>query len=370
MTLGFIVALAKIAPFVRLVGEPDHRKKHQGSVPVVGGIAILLALMVSALIWQEPGKEGITSSGATLWIFLTAACLLTLLGVIDDRRGMSVFPRSLVEVGVALIVIEGLDFVPRNLGDLLGTGNISMPDWVAYPFTIIAIFSVVNVYNMLDGIDGLLSVMVLITVFAFHLFTGLEPNLITLTIIAALSAFLVSNLKLAPFIPKTFLGDAGSKLLGFTLVSMILAVTSAQVTGLKVIEPVTALYLVGLPLFNMVFKTLRRIYRGVSPFAADCTHIHHLMQELDISHRRSLILIACAGLTPPFIGLMLERGNAATPQQFFIFLGLFLTYCLFMSQAWLIASRYQILERARPPQVTYSVSLSAKPVSDCGPDPD
>ncbi|WOJ92965.1 hypothetical protein R0135_14400 [Congregibacter variabilis] len=172
-----------------------------------------------------------SAKGDALWVLLLAAAILTALGAVDDMRRVSVFNRTVVEIIVALVVIEGLNLVPRNLGALIGSGNIRMPDWIAYPFTVIAIFGVVTAYNMLDGIDELLSVMVLITIFAFHLFSGLAPGLLTLTLTASLSAFWVSSLRLPPYIPKTFLGDAGSKLLGFIVVSLILTVASAQVGG-------------------------------------------------------------------------------------------------------------------------------------------
>lgn len=355
LTLVLIWVFAQFAHRLGLVDKPDDRKRHTGNVPVVGGIAILLTLLVSTLFWQGEMPDVFTANGEAFWVFLLAASILTTLGVVDDIRGMSVFTRTVVEILVALVVIEGLDLVPRNLGDLLGSGNLQMPDWIAYPFTVIAIFGIVNAYNMLDGIDGLLSMMVLITIFGFHLFSGLEPGLITLTLAASLSAFLVSNLRLSPYIPKTFLGDAGSKLLGFIVVSLILAVTSAQVGGTKYIEPVTALYLVGLPLFDMVFTALRRLSARKSPFAADRTHIHHMMQALDMSHRRSLLLIGCGGLSIPFVGLMLDHSGAATPQQFFIFLGLFVMYCVFMSQAWRVAARYQQLKQQSPVTISYSV---------------
>lgn len=345
LALGFIAILSRIAPSIGLVDKPDQRKHHSGSIPLVGGIAILLTLICSLLIWQDSTPTLLGGSSGKLWIFVAAACLVTLLGVVDDMRSVSVFTRFIVEIIAALIVIEGLDLLPLKLGDLLGTGAIYMPHWIAYPFTVIAIFGVINAYNMLDGMDGLLSVMVLITILAFHLFTGLEPGLVTITLCAALSAFLVSNLQVAPYIPKSFLGDAGSKLLGFIVVSLILAVTTRQISGEKYIEPVPALYLVALPLFDMVFITLRRLYGRKSPFAADRTHIHHLMQEFDLSKRRSVALISCAYLTPAFVGLMLDRSGAATPQQFFIFLGLFLAYCLIMSQAWRVARRYQALKQ-------------------------
>jgi UDP-GlcNAc:undecaprenyl-phosphate GlcNAc-1-phosphate transferase len=354
LTLMLIAGLSRLAPRLGLVDTPDHRKQHAGDIPLVGGVAIMTTLIACAFFWQDSASQIIGATSHTVWVFLLAASIITVLGVIDDLRRVSVFTRCVVEVIVALIVIEGLDLVPRNLGDLIGTGNIRLGDWAAYPFTVIAIFGIINAYNMLDGIDGLLSIMVLITIVGFHLFTGLEPGLVSLTLLASLAAFLVSNLRLSPYIPKTFLGDAGSKLLGFIVVALILAVTSRQLGGgTRYVEPVTALYLVGLPLFDMVFTTLRRILGRRSPFAADRSHIHHLMQALDLGHRRSLVMIGCGGLSIPFVGLMLDKSGAATPQQFFIFLGLFAMYCLLMSQAWRVADSYQALKEENATTVSY-----------------
>ena len=197
---------------------------------------------------------------------------------------------------------------------------------------------------MLDGMDGLLGIMVLIALAGFHLFTGIEPGFISVFLGFALLAFLVSNLGLSPFIPKTFLGDAGSKLLGLIVVSLILAAASAQIGGQKLIQPVTALYLVGLPLFDMVFTSVRRALSRGSPFRSDRTHIHHLMQALGLSNRRALLTIGTIGLGSPFLGFMLSKSGASEPYQFYIFLGCFAMYCALMSQAWRGAERYKKLQ--------------------------
>lgn len=336
-----LMLLSKAAPKIGLIDTPDHRKIHEGDVPLVGGIAIYLTLLLGVVLWGHPEASLVANYADSFQIFLIAGALLVLLGVVDDRNNVSVFTRVTVEIVVALIIIEGLDLKAANLGDLIGTGNIKLPPWMAYPFTVICIFGVINAFNMLDGMDGLLGMMVLITLFAFHLFTGIPPGLITIFISASLAAFLVSNLSLSPYIPKTFLGDAGSKLLGFIVVALILAATSAQLGGSKLIEPVTALFLVGLPLWDMTFTTLRRVFTRRSPFAADRTHIHHLTQALGLSHRRSLLVIGSIGMASPLLGLMLSRSGATTPHQFYVFLGCFVLYCIMASQAWWIAGRLQ-----------------------------
>lgn len=363
-TLGLIVLLSRIAPRFQLVDAPNHRKIHEGDVPLVGGIAIYLCLLLGTFLWGQPEASMVTKYADSLRVFMVAGGILVLLGIFDDRNNVSVFMRVVVEIGVALIIIEGLDLKVANLGDLFGTGNVKLAPWMAYPFTVICIFGVINAFNMLDGMDGLLGIMVLITLFAFHLFTGVPPGFLTTFISASLLAFLVSNLGLSPSIPKTFLGDSGSKLLGFIVVSLILAATAAQIGGTKLIEPVTALFLIGLPLWDMTFTTLRRVFLRRSPFAADRTHIHHLTQALGLSNRRSLLVIGTIGIASPFTGLMLSRSGAATNYQFFIFLGCFLLYCILASQAWRVAERLQaahvVAPEAEGPDIHIVYSVDSK----------
>ena len=267
------------------------------------------------------------------------AIFLVLTGALDDRFHLGVFARVGSELLVALIVIETLNLRLVHLGDLLSGGNIQLSAFIAYPFTMVAIFGIINAFNMLDGIDGLLATLVIATLVTFHLFTQLPPGLVTLFIGSSLVAFLVSNLKLTPFIPKTFLGDAGSRLLGFIVVCLLLGAASGQVGGTKIIQPATALFLVALPLFDMVFTTLRRILRKGSPFAADRGHIHHLFQDLGFSDRRALVLIVAMSLSLNFLGLMLHRSIVA--EYHHSRRGCFALYCLLTSQAWRVAEKFK-----------------------------
>lgn len=339
LTLFSIWALSPVATRLGLVDAPNHRKQHEGSIPLVGGIAIYLALLVATLLWGQTqgGNEGLRTDIIT--VFLAAGGMLVVLGILDDRFHLSVFTRVLAEIGVALFLIESLNLRMANLGDLLGVGDIKLSTWLGYPFTVLVIFVVINAYNMLDGMDGLLGVIVLITIFAFHLFSGLPPGLITIVVSAALVAFLISNLGLAPFIPKSFLGDAGSKLLGFIVIALTLSVTSVQVGHIRYVQPITAIYLLGLPLFDMAFTTLRRVLSGKSPIRADNTHIHHLLRELGLSDKRALLLIGSMGASIPFLGLMLAKAGTPESYQFSILVGAFILYCIVMSQAWHVARK-------------------------------
>ena len=339
-TLVMIFVLSKFAPRLGLMDTPSDRKRHATATPLVGGLAIMATLCLGALIWGESNGFLIAvRDQEALWVLLGCAIFLVLTGVLDDRFSLGVFARVGSELLVAMIVIESLNLRLVDLGDLLSIGNIQLSAFFAYPFTMIAIFGIINAFNMLDGIDGLLATLVIATLVTFHLFTELPPGLVTLFIGSSLVAFLVSNLKLAPFIPKAFLGDAGSRLLGFIVVCLLLGAASGQVGGTKIIQPATALFLVALPLFDMVFNTLRRILRKGSPFAADRGHIHHLMQDLGFSDRRALVLIVAISVSLNFLGLMLHRSIVAEYHQFAIFCGCFALYCLLISQAWRVAEK-------------------------------
>lgn len=339
-TLIAIVALAPLASKFGLVDVPTERKQHRDAVPLIGGLAIFIAFLTGTLLWGATDTSMVVIKGqSALGVLLGCSAFLVVTGMLDDRFHLGVLMRIASEVLVALTIIELLDLRLTWLGDLVGTGEIRMPPTVSYIFTVVAMFGLMNAFNMLDGIDGLLASLVITTIVGFHLLTATEPSLVSLFIVASLSAFLISNLKLSPIVPKSFLGDAGSKLLGFVVVCLLLGAASGQVGGPKLIKPATALYLVAVPLFDMVFTTLRRVISNGSPFAADRSHIHHLFLDLGFSHRRALVLIVTINLAAAALGLLLHRLNAPEYYQLGIFIGMFLLYCLLASQAWIVAKK-------------------------------
>ena len=347
ITLLLIVTGAPLASRVGLTDAPSGRKRHLGDIPVIGGIAIFLTLALVGAFWGDSNQSLITVNGADAqWVVMSCGAFLVVTGALDDRFNLGIFMRVLSEVLVAIAVIEVLDLQVAYLGDLLGFGILRLDPALAYPFTVIAIFGIINAFNMLDGMDGLLASLVIITLVLFHLFTATEPGFVSLAVGASLLAFLVSNLNASPAVPKTFLGDAGSKLLGFIVVCLLLAAASGQVGGVKLIQPVTALFVVALPLYDMVFTSLRRIIRKGSPFAADRSHIHHLMQDLGFSDRRALVIIMGIHSSVALIGLVLHRAETPEYYQFAIFLGCFGLYSLLSSQLWLAADRIQQIQLA------------------------
>lgn len=338
-TLGALLVLAKLAPRLGLVDKPSARKQHSGEIPLVGGLAIGLGIGMSILPWalgMPVGPEPKFLAGANesfLSSMVLGALFLLVIGTLDDRFKLGVFVRILAEFALAVFVVESMDISITNLGNLLGSGALRLNPAFSSAFTIIAIFGIMNAFNMLDGLDGLVPSVLLVSLVTIQMVTPDAPALFGPSLVGAVLAFLASNMQLVPQLPKTFLGDAGSKLLGFAMV-LLLVVAASNTAGTRLIQPVTALFLVGLPLYDMTFVTLHRVAKGLSPFHADRRHVHHFFLAVGCSDRRAWVMVLSIHLYICILGWALHKTAVPDHYQFGLFITGFLFYTLFMQQGW------------------------------------
>ena len=114
LTYGFIAVCYNFAIAIDLVDRPNKRKKHQGAVPVIGGIGIVFGFSLACLL---------SSKGLTEWrpLFL---CMIPLavVGVMDDHGDVSVLKRIGIQVISCLVMIYHGEIVIDNFGDILGLG--------------------------------------------------------------------------------------------------------------------------------------------------------------------------------------------------------------------------------------------------------
>lgn len=304
LTMVWLLVLAPFAVRWGLVDKPDSRKRHVQEVPLVGGIA-LFTTVVTLLPWFSPFDAN------ALW-YVFASALLVLSGALDDRFNLGVRLRIGVEVLAALLMIFGASLWVGDLGTLLGFRDLHMPLWLATPFTIIAVFGITNAWNMIDGMDGLVGTVTLIALGSFYYFThaGAADNTVTALLIGATAAFLLFNIGSNRLLPKVFLGDAGSKFIGFSLVWLLIDGTQSGAWTGQRLPAALALFVVGLPLIDMVSTTLRRLRRGQPFFAADRTHVHHILQHAGFTQQEVLLLVALACLLLNLAGGLLYAFQA------------------------------------------------------------
>jgi UDP-GlcNAc:undecaprenyl-phosphate GlcNAc-1-phosphate transferase len=344
-TAGLILLLNPMAIKVGLVDLPDSRKLHRGTPAMIGGIAIWLGVFI--YLFSLADIDPITGC------FLLSTGLMVFVGTLDDRFNLPVPLRIGVEVAVASIMIVFADLWVGNIGNLLGFGEMHLSPWVAYPFTVVAVFGVINAINMIDGLDGLAASIALAAIILLLIFGDNSSTLSSVgpPLVGALGAFLVFNIQFTRVLPKVFLGDAGSKLIGLTLVWVLIETAQSDTSYRAGINPATALYLIGIPLIDMVVTTLRRIYTKQPPFKADRSHIHHLLLDAEFSKTGALVIILGLSVAVNVLGLVLNWHNVSELIQFAIIFGLFIVYGLATSYAWgLLAAKLPIAKASDPTQ--------------------
>ena len=313
-----------------LVDLPTKRKQHNGAVPLVGGVAIYIAILLSSIIFVE--------SSLTFNFYLISSGFLLLMGVLDDRFDLSVKVRLLVQIGIACLMIFGAGFYLDNLGNIFGYGSVHLGYFGVF-VTIVAIIGAINAFNMIDGIDGLAGVLSLIAFLSLAgLFAVVNSNWYVLPVlfVAATLAFLMFNLRW-PFrlVNKIFMGDAGSMLIGFTIVCLLVIGTDDSVQAIK---PVTALYLIAIPLMDMVAIMYRRIKKGSSPFKADREHLHHIFERAGYSRKRALVYISLSALVIALLGCIMQFLYVPEWIMFIIFILIFLAYNYALIHVWKLLS--------------------------------
>lgn len=328
---SFVLSLCSIKlfrPFAvkyNLVDKPNERKHHDGHVPLIGGVAVFASVAMSCSIWL-PFNQELTS-------YLCASGLMVLLGVMDDKHELSVKFRVVFQIIVATFMIIAIDNYIVELGDIFYFGDVQLGYFGIF-FTYLAVIGLINAFNMVDGIDGLLGAMAINTLGAIALLLLLnqKENLFTVLIVVALIPYLIFNLGFCGTrYRKIFMGDAGSMFIGFTVVWLLVTNTQGQSASFR---PVTALWIVAIPLMDMAALIVRRIKKGRSPFHADRDHLHHIFLRAGFSSRSALIIIFTLSVLFSGVGVVAELLSVPEFVMFFGFIILFLIYSVTILHIW------------------------------------
>ena len=320
-SLTTFIAISLLRPFaisINLVDKPSSRKLHSGSVPLIGGIAMFFGVVISILVFPHVNQ---------LDHFLLASLILVVIGVLDDHNNISVSIRLFFQVLVSLIVVSVGDIHITSFGSLFGNGEIFLNEW-SYFISVIAIIAGINAVNMADGIHGLAGGNSLITFLAI-LFISIgnlsqQDLWILIMFCSVLPVFLIHNLCLGISESKRiFMGDAGSMFIGMSIVWLLIDLSQGE---LKVFNPVIALWLFAIPLFDMVSVFIRRIASGISPFKADVFHMHHLLIHSGMKESNVLLTILVFSLIMSLIGILGVQYEVAEWVMFSGFLTIFFIY--------------------------------------------
>jgi len=318
--------LERSADALNLIDHPGGRKAHAKPIPLVGGLAIFVALLVSGTL------VGIAHSAG---YFLFALSIVIAVGLWDDVREISPRVKFVIEILAACLMIWGAGVVLTSVGNLLGWRAIGV-SMFAVPLTIFAVVGVINSINMMDGLDGLGGSIAFVA-FAWYAAvagsSGLDVQFeLALIFCGAIAAFLLFNLRF-PWQPRArvFLGDAGSLMIGFALGWFAIDLTQG---GGRKMPPIAALWVLLLPLADCVSLMTRRIVARKSPFVADNHHIHHYLLARGFTHGQTLAILVGASTLFGAVGFFGWRLGLPEAALFWPFFFGYFAYHAWIQRAW------------------------------------
>ena len=337
LSFFFLLVFRKVAIRIGLVDKPNARKQHQGSIPLVGGISLYFVLAIYLLFSQS----SLYNSG----LYFFSITVLITIGVLDDKYDVSFKLRLIIQTLLALFAMHDTGFQLQKLGNLLGSGDINI-GYLSIIFTVLAVIGSINAFNMVDGIDGLLGCLSIISFASLAILLSMANQYWALNFciifIIALVPYVLMNLGVLGQKRKVFMGDAGSMLIGMTIVWLL--ISASQLGDKAPMRPITAVWIIAVPLMDMAAIMIRRVRRGHSPFKPDREHLHHICQRLGLSSNQTLLFICFISLICSAFGIYGEYAHISESIMFSVFICSFLLYSLVISYIWRITTFFRKLK--------------------------
>ncbi len=313
-----VVALRPLAIKLQLVDKPDGRKTHKGEIPLIGG-PVIWSVVTAGLIFAPVNPS---------WSTIFAAAMLVILGMVDDRQPVSARLKLVFHFAAAVIIVTNEGLLISDIGIFTEAFGAADLNGLHIAVAVLAIATAINAFNFIDGIDGLSASMALMALthasLAFNLIFGTTPPdfaFFAVLISGALAGFLLFNLQVFNG-RKIFLGDSGSMLVGLLVSLVLIDASQATVRDGPTLPASLCLWVIAIPLTDLLTIIIRRLANGRSPMAPDRTHLHHKIMDGGISARRTLLVMIFSSVGAFWIGYVLttQFGELASIIGFFAFI--------------------------------------------------
>lgn len=304
--LAFLVALILTPLIIKLAFRfgfldipKDDRRMHNKPIPISGGVAMYLAIMVGIFLFIDLNREIIS--------LMIGATIIVVCGLVDDKTDMSPKLKLLFQIIAASILIFGgvrVEFFtnPFPIGEsVIFLGIFSIP------ITIFWIVGITNTVNLIDGLDGLAAGVSLICAVSLMIiankFGYTNISIIGALLVGACAGFLPYNFNPA----KIFMGDTGALFLGFILSYISVEGIMKSAAALTIIVPVLIL---GVPVFDTTFAMIRRKLSGKKIMQADKGHLHHRLLALGLTQKQTVLILYVISVIFGLLAIVVSEVNA------------------------------------------------------------
>lgn len=298
---AFLISFKVIPKVISLVNykdlmdNPNDRSSHERKTPTLGGVAFYVSLVICLLFLKPYDTTGLSVN------LIAGLTILFVVGLKDDLMVLSAKSKFLSQILAVFLVIIMPEFQGINFFGFCEVGVL--PSLVSLPFSCFIVLSTINGYNLIDGIDGLASMVGIIIFltfsFLFYNTTDYYYFLIGIIGIAFLLGFLYYNLSDRN---KIFMGDTGSMIVGFIIGILVLKLFNLSVSKLQIagINPkntfLLSVAILLVPFLDVARVFIIRLMNKKEPFSPDRNHIHHVLVDLGWSHIKSSVVISLVNL--------------------------------------------------------------------------
>ncbi|MFT0713952.1 glycosyltransferase family 4 protein [Flagellimonas lutimaris] len=314
----------------RLMDDPNQRSSHKSRTPTLGGVSFYFTLILVFFFiknWHEYGEDMYIIPGLTI---------LFVVGIKDDLVVLSPGTKLAAQILAISFILVNDSFGIESLNGFLNIYEIPY-----YLYLVIGGFlmlTIINSYNLIDGIDGLASIVgiVIMVIYTtiFYLSKEYFFALIAITMNACLMAFFGFNVSSNK---KIFMGDTGSLIVGFIISILTLKFLALEPTAYGELPfllenaPLIAISILIVPLFDTARVFTIRLANKKGPFSPDRNHVHHVLIDFwGLSHKQASFIIGCFNII--FVVLFIILGSKAKNTGMVIMLisvVIFLTYIFF-----------------------------------------
>jgi len=308
--MGCVLATPLVTRFAGWVGaidRPDQfRRVHVGAVPRLGGLGLAMGIACGVFLPHLSGwSPNILVNLPDLsheWAILAAALLVLVVGYVDDTRSLGPRVKLLGQAAAVMtlylggIRIERIDVLGLNFELLNPSASFAILGFpidlapASLAVTLFWFLGCMNVWNLIDGMDGLASGVGLLvsgtlTLVAIHN-ENAEVAILAVALAGSLAGFLLYNWHPACI----FLGDSGALLIGLLIGVVGVQGSLKGPSAISILFPILAM---GLPISDTAMAIFRRWVRNLPMSAADRRHVHHILIGLGLNPRQAALLLYC-----------------------------------------------------------------------------
>ena len=303
-SMGLTVPVRQLALRVGMVDRPGPRKVHVQPMPLLGGLAIYLGVLIALLV-------SLDGPALTQVIGIYAgATLVAVVGILDDRgllhHQIKLF--GAMPLAAVILLVSG---IRAQVFSNIWTGRAGV--WADTALTLVWVVGITASFSILDHMDGLCAGIAAMASLFFAIYALESGQILVGTMAAAVlgaaAGFLRWNFKPA----KIFMGDGGAMFLGFLMATLALKLRPED-SGNHKTAWLVPVFILGATIFDTTLISISRSRRGFLPFTTPGKdHTAHRLANLFQNQRTAVLIMYCLGAVSGLIALAISRlhGRAA-----------------------------------------------------------